>query len=85
MYILKTFWRKSCSRCPQAIRLVDQLKTEGIKVEGYDLASAEGLAEGAFYSVKATPTLLIIDDNDKEVAEWRGEIPHIDDVRIFFL
>jgi hypothetical protein len=39
------------------------------------VASIDGLAEASFYGVLATPTLLVIDTQGREIAGWRGEPP----------
>ncbi|MBI5789675.1 MAG: hypothetical protein HZA78_12560 [Candidatus Schekmanbacteria bacterium] len=82
MKALKLFWREDCPRCPAAKQLGDNLKRDGIKVEDYDMDTVDGLAEGAFHSVMAVPTMLLVDaENDRELAEWRGNIPNVDEVR----
>jgi hypothetical protein len=41
----------------------------------YDLETIEGLAEAAFYGVMATPTIIVEDGEDNELAAWRGSVP----------
>jgi len=47
----------------------------GLKIELFDISTVDGLAEAAFYSVMATPSLILVDEKGKVVAEWRGEVP----------
>lgn len=44
-------------------------------VEENDLDTLDGLAEGAYYQVIATPTTIIIDEEGREVRSWRGVVP----------
>jgi len=81
MRVLKVFWRDNCPRCPEAKQITDQLKREGYPVVDYDLGTVDGLAEGAYHSVMATPTLLLVDAQDRELAGWRGVIPSLDEVK----
>lgn len=68
---IKLFVKQDCPRCPAAKHAV-----EGIdEVEIYSVDEVDGLAEASFYGVLATPTLLVLDDADREVAAWRGEAP----------
>lgn len=68
---VKLFVKKSCPRCPEA-----KAVTAGLDgVEQYDLDDVEGLSEAAFYGVLSTPSIVIVDENGKEVASWRGEVP----------
>lgn len=68
---VKLFVKDQCPRCPAAKHACEGLDT----VEIYDVASVDGLAEASFYSVLATPTVLVIDPSGREVAGWRGESP----------
>lgn len=82
MKSLKLFWRDGCPRCPAAKELGNNLKQEGVHVVDYNMDTVDGLAEGAFHSVMALPTMLLVDcDNDSELAEWRGNIPSMDEVK----
>jgi hypothetical protein len=47
----------------------------GVKVVDFDLETVEGLAEAAFCGVMATPTIIVEDGDDNEVAAWRGTVP----------
>lgn len=67
------FWREGCAKCPEAKRLLDQLKVEGY--ESFDIDTEEGLTEASFYNVMSTPSILILDADDEEIAGWRGIIP----------
>ena len=80
MKTVKLFWQPSCVKCPKAEEVCDELEKEGVKVERYNIADRDGLAESAFYQVLATPTMVII-ENDEEVKSWRGEAPSLEEVK----
>ncbi len=81
---LKIFTKNDCPKCPLAKALGEELKKEGkIKVEFYNVDQAEGLAEAQFYSILATPTLVLCPDDgeEAEIKSWRGETPGIETIK----
>jgi hypothetical protein len=68
---VKLFVKNDCPRCPAAKRACEGL--EGLQI--YDVAEMDGLAEAAYHSVLATPTVLVVDATGAEIASWRGEAP----------
>jgi len=75
---LKVFTKKECPNCPKAKSLGEEINKEGkLAVEFFDVEQADGLAEAQLYSVLATPTLVLCDDDaeETEVKSWRGETP----------
>jgi len=75
MGAVKIFTKRECPRCPAAKDVGDRLKMRGVRVMDYDLETVEGLAEAAFYGVMATPTIIVEDGEDNELAAWRGTVP----------
>ncbi|MBN1263664.1 MAG: thioredoxin family protein [Candidatus Pacebacteria bacterium] len=76
--ILKIFTRNNCPKCPPAKKLGRDLENKSqvrIQIEWFDVDKIEGMAEGAFYQVMATPTMILVDDKGKIAAEWRGKVP----------
>lgn len=49
-------------------------------VEMLSIAEAEGLAESRMHSVMAVPSIVIVDENDNEIAAWRSEMPSIEEI-----
>ncbi len=78
---IKLFWKHDCPKCPAAKHVFDSLRSEGFKILDYNLDTADGLAEGAYHGVLSTPTLLVIDEKDKEVLQWRGDVPTFEEVK----
>lgn len=73
---LKVFSQPGCAKCPAAEKLAQEIEKEGkIRVEWFDVSQVDGLAEASFYSVLATPGLILVDDQGQEVVGWRGEVP----------
>ncbi len=68
---VKLFVKDDCPRCPAAKHACADI--EGL--ETFDVGDMDGLAEASFYSVLATPTVLVIDSNGDEIAAWRGQAP----------
>jgi len=78
--MVKLFTKKDCPRCPAAKEVVAKVEKK-VKVEEYDVNTIEGMAEAAFYTVMATPTILVCDENGKEVAGFRGEAPRLEELK----
>ncbi len=81
MESVKIFTRAQCPKCPAAKDLGKRLEQEGVTVFQYDVDTTEGLAEASFYSIFSTPSLMIEDEEGKEVAGWRGKVPTLEEVR----
>ncbi|MEW6380999.1 MAG: thioredoxin family protein [bacterium] len=77
----KLFWKEGCPACPVAKNIIHQLAHDGYLTIEHDLETTEGLAEAAFYGILSTPTIMLIDNQDSTVAEWRGKIPTLEEAR----
>lgn len=80
MPTIKIFTKKQCPRCPQAKDLGRELEQDGCSVRAYDVETADGLAEATFFSVQATPTIIVEDAEENVIAEYRGEVPPRDEI-----
>jgi thioredoxin-related protein len=82
--ILKVFTQPNCPKCPAAKALASKLLVNScqLKVEEYDVSTVDGLAEASFYTVMATPSLLLCDDQGKEIHGWRGEVPTMANLKL---
>jgi glutaredoxin len=81
MRTVKIFIKAGCSRCPQAKQAGAALKDQGFSVTEFDVGTTDGLAEGAYYSVQATPTVIIEDQNEIIIGDFRGEVPPVESLR----
>jgi len=81
MELIKIFVKAKCPKCPAAKEIAMELKREGVPVFHYDLDTIDGLAEASFYSILSTPAFIIEDEEEKEVASWRGVVPTLQEVR----
>lgn len=80
--ILKIFTQQNCPICPPAKKLANDLRltNSDLRIEEFDVATADGLAEAAFYQVMATPSLILVDQKGKEIWDWRGRIPSVKEI-----
>lgn len=78
---IKIFTKTTCPRCPAAKEIGKRLKKEGFPVFQYDLDTRDGLAEASFYSILSTPSMLIEDEEEREVMAWRGTVPTLEEVK----
>jgi len=78
---IKIFLKAKCPKCPAAKEIGIELKKEGLPVFHYDLDTIDGLAEASFYSILSTPSLIIEDEEEREVASWRGMVPTLQEVK----
>ena len=65
-----------------AKQLKDNLLKKDIDVEYYNVGTAEGLAEATFYNVMALPTIIVEDDYENVVSEWRGVVPKLEEINL---
>ncbi len=77
---IKLFWKNSCPRCPVAKAIARKLEEKGYTVDYYNIETMEGLAEASLHMVLATPTMILVDGNDEEIAAWRGTTPGLSEV-----
>jgi hypothetical protein len=75
MSIIKIFTKQDCPRCPQAKQLGAEMEQDGHSVLSYDIETLDGLAEASFFSVQATPTIIVEDADENVVADFRGQVP----------
>jgi glutaredoxin len=53
---LKVFTKKDCPNCPPAKKVIKELENSGIPIEYFDTEEIDGMTEGSYYMVMATPT-----------------------------
>ena len=53
------FWSPNCPRCKDARSLIGRHR---VKVTRYDVSTAEGLSEAAFYGLVSTPSIVVAED-----------------------
>ncbi|MBS3908910.1 MAG: thioredoxin family protein [Actinobacteria bacterium] len=73
---VKVFWKNECPKCPAAKTLV----SGSGNAELFNLDEVDGMAEGAFYGVMSTPSIIVTDNDGRELAAWRGEVPSKKDI-----
>jgi glutaredoxin len=80
MGTVKIFYKNDCPMCPMAKKLQQNLTENNVNVIGYDVETADGLAEASFYSVMSLPTVVIEDAMENGIGEWRGNVPNMEEV-----
>ncbi len=78
---IKIFTKAKCPKCPAAKEIGMALRKEGVPVTHYDLDTIEGLAEASFHSILSTPSIIIEDENEKEIVSWKGLVPTLQEVK----
>ncbi len=81
---IKIFIKAKCPKCPAVKEIGTELKKEGVPVFNYDLDTIDGLAEASFYSILSTPSIIIEDEEEREVKSWRGVVPTLQEVKEHF-
>jgi glutaredoxin len=81
MCTFRLFWKEDCPKCPAAKHIIQQLRSDGYQTMEHDLETTSGLTEAALYGVLSTPTILITDEQENVVAEWRGSIPTVEEAK----
>jgi hypothetical protein len=81
MGLIKIFTKAKCPKCPAVKKIGAELKEEGVPVYNYDLDTIDGLAEASFYSILSTPSLIIEDEEEREIIGWRGVVPTLQEVK----
>jgi hypothetical protein len=80
MGIVKVFYKDDCPNCPEAKRLTEVLRGKNVGVIGYNVGTVDGLAEATYYRVMALPTIVVEDELENGLMEWRGTVPKLDEV-----
>ena len=78
---IKIFWQEFCGKCPPAKALGKTLEAQGYAVEYFDVKTADGLGEAVYYSLMSTPSVVVANDDNKEIAKWAGKTPTLDEVK----
>jgi glutaredoxin len=78
---IKIFTKAKCPKCPAVKEMGTELKKEGVPVLNYDLDTIDGLAEASFYSILSTPSIIIEDEEERELMSWRGVVPTLQEVK----
>lgn len=80
MGTVKVFFKSDCPMCPGAKKLSASLKAKNVNVVDYNVDTPEGLAEASFYSILSLPAVVVEDESERGIKEWRGTVPALDEV-----
>ena len=82
---VKVFIKDGCVECPSAKEVGGLLLKEGVEVLYYDIDTVDGLAEASFYGVLSTPTMIVEDSEEQTLADFRGTVPTVNQVKEFLV
>jgi len=76
--IMKLFTKPDCGQCPMAKNVAQKVSADlWVELKEFNIDEVDGLAEAQFHQVLATPSIILVDDDEEfiELAGWRSEIP----------
>ena len=72
---VKLFTQDNCPKCPAVKEAVRKIAgASNIELLELDISEVDGMAEAGFHGVMATPTTVVVDENEDEIASWRGDL-----------
>ena len=72
---------KDCPKCEHAQKFKSEIENKGIKTEYHDIKTVDGLSEALMFNVMDSPSVVAVDDNNKELKIWKGSIPQIEEIK----
>lgn len=89
MVEINVFGKPGCEYCKTTMQKFEtflgrwNIEESKVALNFFDMATADGLAEGAFHGVEKIPTT-IIRENDTTLARWDGKVPLSEEFKKFF-
>ncbi len=77
---IEIFWKTTCGKCNNAMQLGKKLKEAGYNVRFFNVEELNGLTEASFHTVMSTPTIIIVDELDNLLKDWRSDVPDFESV-----
>lgn len=74
---IKLFLSEGCPLCPEALAACEGLDDLSV----FDIERVEGRSEAVAHGVRTAPSILVLDNDGREIAAWRGEVPDKDSLR----
>ena len=77
---IKIFGKESCSLCQSAKKKISFFLahwnvSNQVEVTYFDMDTAEGLAEGAYYDVGKIPTIIAEREDGQLIKKWEAKAP----------
>ena len=85
---VKIFGKPGCEYCKTTLQKFETFTKRwnvgsAVALSFFDMETADGLAEGAFYSVTQIPTTII--EREKSIlARWDGKVPLSEEFKTYF-
>lgn len=82
---IKIFGKEGCAKCQTTKNKMNHFLSkwklsEEIKIDFFDMATVDGMTEGAFMDVSAIP-VTVIENDGLVLIRWDGEVPKSKEVK----
>ncbi len=87
---VKVFGKPGCEYCKTTVKKFEtflgrwNIDSSKARLNFFDMETADGLAEGAFYGVTKIPST-VIEGEEEILARWDGKVPVSNEFKDFFL
>jgi glutaredoxin len=83
---VKIFSQEKCPTYKDAQEYMKLLDRESIPFEYYNVGTPDGLAEAAYHNILGscgiiTPSVVIVNNEGRETASWKGMLPVLNELR----
>ncbi len=78
--IIKIFTQPNCPNCPPVKVLGKKLEDNGFQVNYYNTKEPAGLTEAVMHNLMSTPSVVVVDDKNKEKAVFRSKTPTYEEI-----
>lgn len=79
---VKIFVKDNCPDCVFAKELALKLERAGKHAEMHNISELSGLSEAVIHEVFCVPTVIIVENNNKEICAWRCKVPEFEELLI---
>jgi glutaredoxin len=77
---VKIFVKNNCPNCPKAKVLIKEFVTNSISYKEFNVDTLDGMAEAAFHSIMATPSVILVNEEDRIEKGWYGMVPTLSEI-----
>ena len=81
IYIIRGEASPAAREINYLVKQLESVRTRGVHL--VDADSREGIAICELYDVLQRPSVVVTDDDGKEIQSWHGQIPAVPDVRFW--
>lgn len=86
MFRIQVYGKDDCAKCSSTKQKLNHLLAKWqvagkVELGWFDMATEDGMTEGAFNDVGEIPTTLLVDETGTELGRWEAQIPPSDAVK----